>query len=138
MRLPNIATDGWELRSGEAAHAKNPSSFWIPSLEERLNLRRGLGAKLIFDIESVNDSDELEVNGERMWVIVSEVHSDYFIGILDNKPASFDPSDEEYLVFGAEIPFRAEHVIDIGEPPEDYANWQLSQNPERLWPRENG
>jgi hypothetical protein len=135
MRLPNIEADGWELRSGEAAHAKNPSSFWIPSLEDRKNLRRGLGAKLIFDIECVSDSDKLEVNGERMWVIVSEVHDDYFIGILDNRPASFDPSDEEYLVFGAEVAFRVEHVIDIGEPPEEYSNWQLSQKPERLWPR---
>ncbi len=67
MRLPNIEADGWELRSGEAAHAKSPSSFWIPSLEDRKDLRRGLGAKLIFDIECVNDSDKLGVNGERMW-----------------------------------------------------------------------
>jgi len=94
-----------------------------------------LGAKLIFDIECVNDSDEVEVNGERMWVIVSEVCEDYFIGILDNKPASFEPGDEEYLVFGAEVPFRVEHIIDIGEPPQEYSNWQLSQKPERLWPR---
>jgi hypothetical protein len=135
MKLPSIETDGWELRSGEASHAKNPSSFWIPCLEDRKSLRHGMAAKLIFDIECVNDSGEVEVNGERMWVIVSEVRHDYFIGILDNKPASFEPDDEEYLVFGAEVPFLLEHIIDIDEPPQEYSDWQLSQKPERLWPR---
>jgi hypothetical protein len=41
-----------------------------------------------------------------------------------------------YLCLGAEIPFLAEHVIDIDTPPQDYADWQLSQNPERIWPRQ--
>ncbi len=59
-----------------------------------------------------------------------------YIGILDNIPATFDPSDSTYLCFGAEIPFGPEHVIDIGDPPADYVEWQLRQKPERVWPRE--
>jgi len=71
-----------------------------------------------------------------MWVIVSEKRGKYYIGILDSRPASFEPSDDVYLCFGAEIPFLAEHVIGIGDPPEEYSNWQLSQAPERKWPRD--
>ena len=69
-----------------------------------------------------------------MWVIVSERIGEYYIGILDSKP-SLEPSDDMYLVFGAEIPFLPEHVIDIGHPPKEYQDWQLSQPPERKWPR---
>jgi hypothetical protein len=41
-----------------------------------------------------------------------------------------------YLCFGAEIPFRAEHVIDIDDPPTEHVEWQLGQSPERRWPRD--
>ena len=136
MRLATRKTDFWELRSGEAGHAANPDSFLIPPLEIRRNLQRGQAARLMFDIESENDDGQIIVQGERMWVIVSEKHEDFYVGILDNPPASFEPSDSAYLCFGAEIPFLAEHVIDTDDPPEDYSNWQLSQKPEREWPRD--
>jgi hypothetical protein len=135
MRMPSLDRDFWELRSGEEAHRLNPKTFWIPSADERQNLRRGQAARLIFDIQVELDGDPV-VQGERMWVIVSERVGETYIGILDNKPASFEPADDVYLCFGAEIPFRAEHVIDIGDPPADYVEWQLGQVPERRWPRE--
>jgi hypothetical protein len=72
-----------------------------------------------------------------MWVIVSERQDGYYIGLLDNQPASFEPSDDVYLCFGAEIPFSPEHVIDIADPPQEYVAWQLSQKPERIWPRDH-
>ena len=136
MRLATRKTDFWELRSAEAGHAANPDSFLIPPLEIRQNLQRGQAARLMFDIESENDDGQIIVQGERMWVIVSEKHEDFYVGILDNPPASFEPSDGAYLCFGAEIPFLAEHVIDTDDPQEDYSNWQLSQKPEREWPRD--
>ena len=71
-----------------------------------------------------------------MWVIISEKIGDTYIGILDNQPVCFDPADNFYLSFGAEIPFLAEHIIDIDNPPQDYVDWQLSQKPEHVWPRE--
>lgn len=70
-----------------------------------------------------------------MWVIVSEKIGDIYIGILDNQPMCIDPDDDFYLGFGAEVPFAAEHVIDIDNPPQDYAEQVLSQVPERQWPR---
>lgn len=48
-----------------------------------------------------------------MWVIVSEVIGDSYIGILDSKPATVEPEDDVYLVFGAEIPFKSEHIAGI-------------------------
>ena len=135
MRLPDIESDSWELRSGEAAHQAHPDTFWIPPLEARQNLKRGQAAKLIFDMEAEDEHGDIMVQGERMWVIVAERYDDYYIGILDNQPSSIEVTDKVYLCFGAEIPFLPEHVIDIGNPPEEYVEWQLSQEPECRWPR---
>jgi hypothetical protein len=135
MRQPTIKTDFWELRSAEKSHAKYGDNFWIPGLEQRQSIQRGQAARLLFDIE-IDNEGKLEIEGERMWVIVSEKIGDTYIGILDNQPACSNFEDEVYLCIGAEIPFLAEHVIDIDTPPQEYADWQLSQNPERIWPRQ--
>jgi hypothetical protein len=135
MRLPSFERDFWQLRSAEQSHREHPDSFWIPPLERRQSLHRGQAARLIFDIEGQDEDGAVEVQGERMWVIVAERVGDAYIGILDNQPAAIEPSENVYLCFGAEIPFLPEHVIDIGEPPADYVEWQLGQQPERRWPR---
>lgn len=136
MRLANMETDYWRLLSGEERHAINPDSFWIPERVRREILSRGDAVKLMFEIEGVNDKGEIERGVERMWVIVAEKIGAIYIGILDNQPASVEPSDDSYLCFGAEVPFCAEHVIDIARPPDAYIEWQLNQEPERGWPRE--
>jgi hypothetical protein len=135
MRLANRESDFWELRSAEDAHAASPNSFSIPDLVKRRSLQRGQAAKLIFDIEGYADDGSVSVQGERMWVIVAERVGDRYVGILDNQPACLQPSDKVYLIMGAEIPFGPEHVIDIGEPPAEYVEWQLGQPPDRRWPR---
>lgn len=135
MRLPTLECDFWTLRSGEESHRAHPDKFWIPPAEERHNLHRGKAARLIFDIEA-DDDGKVVLNGERMWVIVAERVDELYIGILDNQPATLEPSDDVYLCFGAEIPFGPEHVIDISDPPAGYVEWQLGQKPERTWPRE--
>ena len=134
MHLPTIKTDYWELRSAEESHAKNGDNFWIPSLEARQNIKRGQAARLIFDIE-VDDEGEIDLVGERMWVIVKEKLGDTYIGILDNQPTCSAFEDAVYLCLGAEVPFLAEHVIYINSPPQDHSDWQLSLEPERIWPR---
>ena len=135
VRLADLDTDFWTLRSGETAHEQHPDPFWIPSIEERRGLRRGDAAKLIFDIEGFNPDGSVAVEGERMWVIVSEVVGTLFVGILDNQPACLDPESNAYLKFGVEVPFAPEHVIDIASPPADLVEWQLGQTPELTWPR---
>lgn len=136
MRLPSIEKNFWRLASGERLHAEHPDTFWIPEREKRESLARGDAAKLIFEIEGDDpDTGAITIGGERMWVIVAEKIGDTYIGILDNQPASIEAADDVYLTMGAEVPFQAEHIIDIDRPPEEYISWQLSQPPERRWPR---
>jgi hypothetical protein len=136
MRLPSLEQDRWQLRSGEESHRRYLDSFPIPPLKKRQGLKRGQAAQLIFDIAAQDATGNTVVGGERMWVIVAERLGDFYVGILDNKPASFEPGDDVYLCFGAEVPFRAEHVIATADPPKQYADWQLGQPPERRWPRD--
>jgi hypothetical protein len=130
-----LITDYWQLRSAEESHTKNPDTFWIPTLEERQSLQRGQAARLIFDIE-VADEGKAKTVGERMWVIVTEKIGEDYIGVLDNQPACMSFEDGFYLRFGAEVPFSVQHVIDIGSPPQEYVDWQLSLPPEGVWSRE--
>lgn len=136
MRLASRAIDSWELRSGEEFHRLYPDTFWIPEPEVRANLERGQAVRLFFDIEGVDEQGEVVVTGERMWVIVAEKIGDTYLGILDNEPVSAAPDGDQYLCYGAEVPFRAEHVIDVIEAPADYVEWQLGQEPEKSWPRD--
>lgn len=135
MRLAKLETDAWELRSGEASHAENPDNFWIPPLEARQTLKRGQAARLIFEIEYEDEAGQRVIQGERIWVILAGTYDGYYLGILDNQPVSLERSDQVYLCFGAEIPFLPEHVIEIADPPAEYSDWQLSMEPERIWPR---
>src|SRR6185369_16248266 len=88
MRLAKRETDFWQLASGEKAHEEQPETFWIPPLEERQNLARGQAARLIFEIEANTEDGGITVTRERMWVIVSERCGTFYVGILDNQPAS--------------------------------------------------
>jgi hypothetical protein len=133
VRMASFETDHWQLRSGETSHRASPERFWIPSAAERSGLTRGKAAKLIFEIEVEQVDGSVVVEAERMWVIVRDVLEGGYIGILDNKPVSFEPAADVYLRFGAEVPFASQHVIDIADPPETYFNWQLDQAPEQTW-----
>jgi hypothetical protein len=136
VQLANFEEDYWQLRNGEESNKESPKSFWIPELEKRKSLKIGDAAKVILEIESEKEDGEIIVEGERGYVIVSEVVGDKYIGILDFQPACIEKGQEDiYLCFGAEIPFSHEHVIDIDRPPEDYIEWQLGQKPERIWHR---
>ncbi len=136
MKLASINRNFWELASGETQHAQNPETFWLPDRALREHLKRGDAAKLLFDIEAEDeDSGKIMVGRERMWVIVAEKVGDIYIGVLDNEPAAIEPGCGAYLESGAEIPFTAEHVIEIARPPEEYVESQLSQPRERCWPR---
>lgn len=136
MRLATFQNDFWQLRDAEECHAKDPDRFWIPTLEERCNLKRGQSAKLIFDIEATDENGTVVVIGERMWVTVSERIGDFYIGILENQPTCLFRDSDAYLTMGAEIPFGANNVTNIGNPPEDFVEWQLGQPPDRVWPRD--
>jgi len=135
MRFASFDPDFFQLRSAEEDHRQHPDTFHIPDPAARSSLRRGQAAKLIFEIEGEGEDGEIEILGERMWVIVSEAFGGHYIGILDNDPM-VEPADDVYLCRGAEIPFGPEHVIAIGDPPSDYYETRLSAPPTRVWPRD--
>lgn len=132
-RLAEMATDYWCLRSGETAHAASPETFSLPPLEDRNGLVYGQAVKLIFDQEGYEESGEISVQGERMWVLVTERVSGRYLGVLDSDPQLLEPSERTYLRRGAEIAFDAEHVIDVGNPPPDYVAEHLGSRQPQRW-----
>ncbi len=127
MRTPDLHDDGWCLESGLERHLLHPESFPIPDEAVRTTLRPGDFAKLIFVVQVEDDEPAVE----RMWVVVRENVEGGYFSLLDNEP-SIDENDEFWL--GTEIPFGAEHVIEIrkGDAASvDYA----ARPPLRSWPR---
>ncbi|MFM2450332.1 MAG: hypothetical protein RIS44_2782 [Pseudomonadota bacterium] len=108
IRLPVLEIDGWRLRSGVASHHQWPETFEIPDEMERRGLVDGDIVKLLFEIVI---PDEDEPFGERMWVIVRGRSGPYFIGELNNNPATSDEQDN--LAVGDRVVFLPEHVISI-------------------------
>ena len=130
MREPSWEMDGWELESGERRHSAAPETFWIPPLAARQTLQRGDYAKLLFRISLDDENDPVSV--ERMWVVVRGRLGETYLGVLRNTPAAIAENDVLWL--GTEVPFRAEHVIDI--QPGDKVSIDLArQPPRRPWPR---
>ena len=131
MRDPSWEDDGWELDNGEDHHAEAPDTFWIPARVARETLQVGDFAKLIFRIALDDANDSCSV--ERMWVLVRGKIGDTYFGILENEPDAIEENEELWL--GTELPFRAEHVIDI--LPADKESIDLARRPpRRAWPRD--
>jgi hypothetical protein len=135
MRLPTLEHDYWGLVSGESRHSESPDSFSIPPMSKRQSLKVGQAAKLIFEVETENENGEIERGCERMWVVVSDIVTPYFIGRLTNTPAAFDEGGDFYLMQDVEVPFLPEHVIEIDQPPEAFLNALFSESPKNVWPR---
>ncbi len=134
--MASLDVDYWELESGESRQAANRESFELPARADREHLRVGQHAKLLFRLEGYEEDGAVGVQVERMWVLVTEVLLDgTYIGILENEPASYEPSPDHYLVLGAEVPFHPEHVIEIGEPPSLFRKRLQRRKPTRRWPR---
>jgi len=109
VRLPSMELDGWHLESGVVRHEANPDTFEIPDEAQRRNLVGGDIVKLIFEIE-VRDAD-LGPASERMWVLVHDRAGPYYVGELNNHPASSD--EQDVLRAGDRVVFLPEHVISI-------------------------
>lgn len=92
-------TAEYTLANAEELHAAHPSTFEIPTANERTTLESGDFAKLIFHgVEGT----------ERMWVRVTGRTLNGFTGELDNEPFMI-----EGLHAGATVEFTAANVIDI-------------------------
>ena len=93
----------YTLDDGAATHREFPDTFWIPPQEQRESLKPGDLAKLIFRIEVGG-----EAHVERMWVQVTEVRPEFYVGELGNNPFCTDE-----IRSGQKVEFHADHVIDI-------------------------
>lgn len=117
LRLPALDTDGYQFLDGEERSKVDPDTFVVPPLEERTNLKLGDTVKLLFNfIPKEREGDELKT--ERMWVHITKIVDDFYVGYLDNQPYS----DSDYVSHGIEVTFKAEHIIDIydkSKEPED-------------------
>lgn len=94
----------YTLIDGEAQSLAHPTTFFIPSKEERLGLRPGDLAKVIFNPPSGGGYSE------RMWVKITEVlEPGKYKGTLDNYPTNLNLG----LRFEAQVEFEAKHVIQL-------------------------
>ena len=84
--------------------------------------------RLIFDIEAEGEDGQVQHQGERMWVTVAERIGDCYIGILENQPACLQPGENVYLCMGTEVPFLAEHVVDIANPRLNLSSGSLGKH----------
>lgn len=98
----------WELGNGVENNQRWPDTFWIPSDEEKAEVDVGTRVKVAFQMRQ--GYGEQDGWGERMWVDVTEVKGDRFIGELFSQPVGIPK-----LESGHRIGFTADHIIDISE-----------------------
>jgi hypothetical protein len=92
----------WYLEDARELAEAAPYTFYVPSPEVIARLRPGDMVKLIFRYDEDGD-----VSGEALWLRLSEVDGDEFIGLLDSAPASTPD-----LQVGDEIEFNIYHIVD--------------------------
>jgi hypothetical protein len=90
----------WRLGSGVEFNRLHPETFWIPPAEEKARVTEGTHVKLMFHMK--------DGWGERMWVRVSKVSADGFVGTLRN-----DPVGIPRLRYGDRVKFGPDEIIDI-------------------------
>ena len=93
----------YTLESAEELHAMYPDSFWIPSKEQRISVKKDDLVKLIFDFTNGNEN-----RGERMWVVITGNNNGTLTGTLDN-----DPYCTDQYKSGSKADFNYKHIIDI-------------------------
>jgi len=100
----------WHLDDAQELSSLYPYTFHKPSQKVVSLLKPGNQAKLIFRFES---SDPEAPQAERMWVEITEVLGDHFVGYLDNDPVHIND-----LKYKDEILFNEKHIIatDLDDP----------------------
>lgn len=117
IRLATMDLDGWELNSGLAQHHRSPETFYMPSERDRRDLKVEDVVKLMFNISLPPDPEDLEEGDslvERMWVLLVGRVGPYYLGELNNVPAT--SGEQDNLHAGDRVVFLPEHVIDIYAP----------------------
>jgi len=92
-RLASLEMDDYELR---------PSTYY---LNHPIHIEIGNLVKLDFQYRPGRYE---RFSGENMWVLVTEIHGQYFVGNLDNDPF------ERVLKYGSRVVFCLEHIVGNG------------------------
>lgn len=105
--MASLDKEGWELDSAEALNERYPDSFLIPCRDDRQSLKMGQMVKLLFLLLD-HENGEAIVQGERMWVTITQISGHRCIGQLESEPAT--PNILQPLDL---IEFGPEHVAAI-------------------------
>ncbi|SFA75647.1 hypothetical protein SAMN05216312_101307 [Cohnella sp. OV330] len=103
----------WSLEDVEQTSLRYPSTFFIPSQNERKKQKKGDWVRLHFVLEHPSEDGP---RAERMWVEVTEKKrwSQKYIGILTNQPVYISS-----LQIGDIIEFEPKHIARILIPKDD-------------------
>lgn len=95
-----------KIDSGLDRHREHPDSFWVPSANEKAELRPGDQVKLMWSVK------RMKASGERMWVMITHRDGDRLKGTLENW-AMFVHLDP-----GETVKFHIDDIIDYVEDDE--------------------
>ncbi|WHY79839.1 DUF2185 domain-containing protein [Neobacillus sp. WH10] len=106
----------WYFDNVYELNKESPYTFYVPSSEVLDKLKVGDLVKLIF----VNKEEEDDgFSGERMWVEITQINGEKFVGKLDNEPYRLP------LKSGDEISFGVENICDTEYEDPTSSNWDF-------------
>ena len=105
----------WYLENVYERNEESPYTFYVPSQIIVDNLTVGDLVKLIFVIEAEQEDG---LSAERMWVEITQINGQKFIGKLDNEPYRIQD-----LKVGDEISFGIENICDTEYEDPNSSNW---------------
>lgn len=112
-------TPTWHLENVRKTAEQYPYTFYVPSEQFLATLEVGDLVKLMF----INDlaDDRIELEGERMWVEITHINGNDFVGSLANNPYQM-----YQLTVGDIIHFQRQHIMtyhgDKQDPVPSVAN----------------
>jgi hypothetical protein len=89
----------YTLVDGIERNESHPKTFWIPSEDDKKSLVVGDMVKLGFL--------DKKGNGERMWVLITEINKNFFKGTLANQPVLLK------MAYDDKVSFESKHIIDL-------------------------
>lgn len=105
----------WYLDNVYELNEESPYTFYVPSQIILDNLTVGDLVKLIFVLR---EEQEDGLNAERMWVEITQIDGQKFIGKLDNEPYRIQD-----LKAGDEVTFGIENICDTEYEDPNSSNW---------------
>jgi len=99
-----VKTKSWHLENVQQIADEFPYTFYKPSSEVVSQLKVGNEVKLMFEFES---DDPEAPSAERMWVEITSITDDGYIGKLDNEPAYIQD-----IKYEDPVEFQVCHIVD--------------------------